>query len=88
MTQEATGIVNEYDDLILDNVDAGSDDIEVVTRLDSRGEYTIGSGIVIAVGKTFRSGRLNIPVNAFYIPGKNTQRYGISFDFNINSKKR
>ena len=88
MTQEATGVVNEYNDLILNYEDTGSDDIEVVTRLDSRGEYTIGSGIVIAAGKTFRSGRLNIPVNAYFIPGKNTQRYGVSFGFNINSKKR
>lgn len=56
---------------------------EVEQRLDSRGSYKIVSGFVFALGKTFKSGRLNIPVNAFFIPGKNeSHRFGISMGFN------
>ena len=52
-------------------------------RLDSRGEYRLVSGFVFAFGKTFKSGRLNIPVNAFFIPGKKeSHRFGISVGFN------
>ena len=52
-------------------------------RLDSRGEYRLVSGFVFACGKTFKSGRLNIPVNAFFIPGKkDNHRFGISVGFN------
>ena len=43
---------------------------EIESRLDSRGDPAIVTGFVFAMGKTFKSGRLNIPVNAFFIPGK------------------
>ena len=56
---------------------------EIENRLDSRGDPAILSGFVFALGKTFKSGRLNIPVNAFFIPGKNeSHRFGISVGFN------
>ncbi len=56
---------------------------EIESRLDSRGDPAIVTGFVFALGKTFKSGRLNIPVNAFFIPGKNdSHRFGISLGFN------
>lgn len=55
---------------------------DIIERMDSRGYVKITSGWVFAVGKTFRSGKLNIPVNAFVIPSKNTTRIGVSFGFN------
>lgn len=56
---------------------------EIEDRLDSRGEYVLKSGFIFAFGKTFKSGRLNIPVNAFFIPGKKeSHRFGISVGFN------
>jgi len=54
----------------------------VVTRFDKRGEPAIGTGFVFAAGKSFKSGRLNIPVNVFFIPGKYGHRYGLSVGFN------
>lgn len=54
----------------------------ITSRLDSRGELDFTSGFVIAVGKTFRSGKLNIPFNAYVIPNKNGMRFGLSFGFN------
>jgi len=55
---------------------------EIVTRLDSRGDRKLHSSFVIGVGKTFISGKLNIPVNAYVIPSKNGFRYGVSFGYN------
>ncbi|MES2837112.1 MAG: hypothetical protein V4667_06300 [Bacteroidota bacterium] len=55
---------------------------EVTEQLDSRGVVKLNTGFVFAMGKTFRSGKLNIPVNAFVVPGKETWRFGLSFGFN------
>jgi hypothetical protein len=60
---------------------------EVVKRLDSRGAPELFACAVISVGKTFRSGKLNIPVNVYCIPSKHGSRFGISFGFNTNRKK-
>lgn len=51
-------------------------------RIDSRGDLTITSSVVLAIGKTFRSGRLNIPVNVFFIPAKMGNQIGFSVGFN------
>jgi hypothetical protein len=51
-------------------------------RMDSRGSARLKSGMVFAVGKTFRSGKLNLPFNAFVIPGNDGIRFGLSFGFN------
>lgn len=56
-------------------------------RLDSRGETAFDSGFVFAVGKTFKSGRLNIPINGFFIPNKDGHRFGLSFGFNASRYK-
>lgn len=59
----------------------------VKERLDSRGDYTVNTGFVIAIGKTFKSGKLNIPVNMYCIPSKDSMRFGASFGFNGNKRK-
>lgn len=51
-------------------------------RLDSRGNIKFTTGVAIAIGKTFRSGKLNIPVNVFIIPSPGGTRFGISFGCN------
>lgn len=58
---------------------------ETELRLDSRGDLRLSTGFVIAFGKTFRSGRLNIPLNAYYIPHKEGGQVGISFGFNAKN---
>ncbi len=69
------------------NQNAGLENPYPITkRLDSRGHHEITTGFVFAVGKTFKSGRLNIPVNLFYIPGKeHTHRFGISVGYNTKN---
>jgi hypothetical protein len=52
------------------------------TRIDSRGNLAMSTCFVLAVGKTLRSGRLNIPINTYFIPEHDGLRYGLSFGFN------
>lgn len=59
---------------------------EVRERLDSRGDYAIQTGFVLAFGRTFRSGKLNLPVNAYVIPGREGFRIGASLGFNAKNK--
>ena len=57
-----------------------------ITRLDSRGRTYLNSSFVLAAGKSFKSGKLNIPVNIYVIPGKDGIRCGTSFGFNGKNK--
>lgn len=58
------------------------------SRLDSRGNVSLSTGLVLAVGKTFRSGYLNIPVNVFVAPRKDGTTIGAMVGFNIQKKRR
>lgn len=64
----------------------GPNPYNITTRLDSRGNPELSSFFIVAVGKTFRSGRLNIPINAYYIPSKDGDRIGFSVGFNAKRK--
>ena len=57
------------------------------TRSDSRGDIKLTSNFVIAAGKTIKSGKMNIPINAFFIPTKNGMRFGISFGYNARPRR-
>ena len=59
----------------------------ITTRVDSRGTPGLSGGLVLAVGRTFKSGYLNIPVNAYVVPRKEGWTYGLSLGFNIYKKK-
>lgn len=59
---------------------------ESYTRMDSRGDIKLQAGWVWALGKTFHSGYLNIPVNAFLSYNKNGYFLGLSMGFNITKK--
>lgn len=60
----------------------------IESRLDSRGDYALSTGLVIAFGKTFRSGYLNIPVNVYVAPRKDGTTVGAMVGFNIQKKKK
>lgn len=55
----------------------------VEERLDSRGVTKLSAGWVIGVGKTFRSGYLNIPVNIFASFDNYGYQAGVNVGFNI-----
>lgn len=59
---------------------------ESYTRMDSRGDIKLQAGWVWALGKTFHSGYLNIPVNAFFSYNRNGYYIGVSMGFNITKK--
>ena len=52
-----------------------------------KGDLDLRAGFVFGAGKTFTSGRLNFPVNAFFIPGRSGHRFGISVGFNMIKKR-
>ena len=55
-------------------------------RADSRGDIKFKTGWVWAIGRTFHSGYLNIPVNLFYSSGRDGGYIGLSMGFNIAKK--
>ena len=65
----------------------GVNNYQIIEQADSRGTFRIVTGFVLAVGKTFRSGKLNIPINMYVIPDKSGFRVGANFGFNITQNK-
>jgi len=57
-------------------------------KLDSRGNYNLSSGMIFAVGKTFRSGYLNMPVNIYFSPRKEGSVIGLLVGFNVASRPK
>lgn len=69
------------------NNEWGTNPYSIISRMDSRGDVALEAGFVFAVGCTFKSGNLNIPVNAYVVPGKDGARIGASFGFNAKGPK-
>lgn len=57
-------------------------DLNIISRPDSRGNINATAGFLFAFGKTFKSGKMNIPLNFFFIPSNNGARFGLSFGWN------
>ena len=57
------------------------------THLDSRGATSLSTRWVMGIGRTFKSGALNIPVNVFYSSTKKGGMLGLSVGFNVIKKK-
>ncbi len=60
----------------------------IENRLDSRGEAQLSTSLFIGIGRTFKSGYLNIPVNLYVLPRKEGSIAGFSFGFNIYKKPK
>lgn len=71
-----------------DYLPEGFENYKLVQTIDSNGDLTLTSGMIVAVGKTFTSGYLNIPVNLYFTPRKDGNVYGISFGFNVSKTTR
>lgn len=58
---------------------------ERIRNIDKRGDLGLSTGLIIAVGKTFRSGHLNFPVNFYYsqVPTYDSHVFGVMLGFNI-----
>lgn len=63
--------------------------IVYINQLDSRGNPTLSTGLIIAAGYTFKSGYINFPINIYVSPRKEGTVVGLLFGFNVaNSKKK
>lgn len=58
----------------------------IIERMDKRGDVKFATSWVWAIGKTFRSGYLNIPVNIYASPNRDGWHYGLSVGFNVRKK--
>lgn len=58
------------------------------SRLDSRGDLKFTTNFIFAIGKSFKSGSLNLPVNIFYKPAKNAHQFGVSVGYNVSSMRK
>lgn len=86
-TLRAKGYHDENDNWhLLDEWTGGTLPYPEETRVDSRGELDLNSGFIIAIGKSFKSGRMNIPVNLFCIPSRDGTRFGLTMGFNAKKK--
>ncbi len=57
-------------------------------NLDMRGTTKLSTSFVIAFGRTFRAGSLNVPVNLFYTSQKGGGFAGINVGFNVQKSKQ
>ncbi len=85
IVKEASGYFDENGNWILKSEVPFEfrDDFDYQYQLDSRGAPRLSSGMIFAVGKTFRSGYLNMPVNLYVNPRKNGTIVGLIFGFNV-----
>lgn len=59
-----------------------------IKRLDSRGNIVLSTSLFFGVGRTFKSGYLNMPVNLYVLPKKEGTVIGASFGFNLYRKPK
>lgn len=57
-------------------------------HMDKRGATRVSTQFIFAVGRTFRAGALNIPVNVFYSSKKGGGMAGVSVGFNVMKTKK
>ncbi|MEN9699861.1 MAG: hypothetical protein RLZZ301_1059 [Bacteroidota bacterium] len=57
-------------------------------HFDSRGDKSLSTSFIIAFGKTFQAGALNVPVNVFYSSQKGGGYAGVNIGFNVQKSKQ
>jgi len=68
--------------------DENTNPYEIEEQLDRRGDIALRAGWIWAVGRTFKSGYLNIPVNVYVSPDKEGWYIGLSIGFNVSRTRR
>lgn len=64
-----------------------SGDNDVSMYMDTRGDVKLSTMFLMAFGRTFKAGALNIPVNIFYSSRKGGGIAGVNVGFNVTKKK-
>jgi len=83
LTKTAYGYYDGNGNWQLANTLPYDSNIQTFKGLDSRGKLDVSSGMIFALGKTFRSGYLNVPVNVYYSPNKDGSMIGLMVGFNV-----
>ncbi len=86
ITQRAKGYYDNQGKWHLASDMPENEDYPIQNELDSRGHIELSTGLIIALGKTFHSGYLNVPVNLYVSPRKEGTVVGLSFGFNVAKK--
>ncbi len=87
LTQKSKGFYDDFNQWRLASDTAGLTNKPFMEyRIDSRGEWALHPSFIFVVGKTFKSGKLNIPVNAYFVPSSEGYRFGVSFGFNSRAR--
>ena len=60
---------------------------EMTSNMDMRGQVKLSTMFLMAFGRTFRAGSLNIPVNIFYSSRQGGGIAGVNVGFNVTKKK-
>jgi hypothetical protein len=74
-----------FDELLEQHPTVMHNELEKDYKADSRGDFRLKSYIVLAAGYSFKSGKLNIPINAYVVPSKDNLRFGLSVGFNTRN---
>lgn len=69
------------------NYEYSEPEYHIASTLDNRGSLKVSTRFVIGVGRTFKTGGLNIPVNVFYSSVQKGGMIGFSVGFNVLQKK-
>ncbi len=91
VVQTADGYYDESGDWHLANewdYETGDNPYEIVELPDNRGAYKFKTNLILGIGRTFKSGYLNIPVNLYVIPNKKGTIVGTSVGFNISKRSK
>lgn len=88
MVQTAEGFYDENDNWLRANELPEGSDYKLEHAMDNRGDYGVSTGLIVAIGKTFRSGYLNMPVNLYFSPRKEGNVVGVTVGFNIAQKPK
>lgn len=83
----AKGYVDNNEFIRSTEQEAKDKKLDYIERPDSRGDVQITTGFLFAAGKTFRSGKLNLPINLFCMPSTYGLRWGLSVGWNGKERR-
>jgi hypothetical protein len=85
----AEGYYDENNKWQLNTGNGESEIYDMTTTIDKRGDLNLSTGLLVAVGKNFRSGHINLPVNVYYshVPSIDSHVFGFMLGFNIARSK-
>ncbi|MFY0686561.1 MAG: hypothetical protein JXQ90_05320 [Cyclobacteriaceae bacterium] len=88
VVKRAKGFIVDDKWMLEDEIEEITPEMKSEFQLDHRGTMKASVGLIIAIGKTFRSGYLNVPVNIYCSPRKDGTVFGLTFGFNTSKRPK